>query len=203
MLTPSWPHWGIWEVSLLASSVNRNWSDNNILLSIMGMSLPLDFLIVECRLQSLMLLIKSFTFILCKFNTKFLCTKGQSIWSTSTSIAWIFPWISFRPGQLKMFKKSLMSEDCILTNLLFPSPSMHTFCSSLVRAPELTPGKLTTPPSLLLLFLVSDDSDTGDTISSGVLVLNSMSMLQNLRVQPGTSLSVQRHLQNKLWLIVD
>ena len=54
-----------------------------------------------------MLLINNFTFILCKFNTEFLCTKGQSIWSTSTSIAWIFPWISFWPCQKKMFKKSL------------------------------------------------------------------------------------------------
>ena len=54
-----------------------------------------------------MLLINSFTFILCKFNTEFLCTKGQSIWSTSTSIAWIFPWISFRPYQIKIFNKSL------------------------------------------------------------------------------------------------
>jgi len=105
------------------------------------------------------------------------------------------------PSVLNNFKSimdSLLMCKCVksfLPYLLFPSLSMQTFFSSIVLAPELAPGKLTTPaPLLLLLFLVPDDSDTGDTISSGVLVLSSKSMLQNLLVQPGTSLSVHRHL---------
>ena len=108
------------------------------------------------------------------------------------------------PSVLNNFKSimdCLLMCKCVksfLPYLLFPSLSMQTFFSSIVLAPELAPGKLTTPaPLLLLLFLVPDDSDTGDTISSGVLVLSSKSMLQNLLVQPGTSLSVHRHLEKK------
>ena len=184
VLTPSWRHCGIREVSLVASSVSRNSSKNNK-----------SFLMQHFQV----------------FKVPFSFAKMGPQKAVVQKVSPFGPHpqelhASFQesPSVLNNFKSimdSLLMCKCVksfLPYLLFPSLSMQTFFSSIVLTPELAPGKLTTPaPLLLLLFLVPDDSDTGDTISSGVLVLSSKSMLQNLLVQPGTSLSVHRHLEKK------